>query len=69
MSERPDLAAIQQRQAKRPRGDPAVADIRALVVWIDNLEQQDRDRAVERLAGCPRCPGRWTAPAPYRRRV
>ena len=69
MSERPDLIAIQQRAAKRPRGDPARADIEAMATYIDTLDQEDRDRAVERLSGCPRCPGRWAAPMPYRRRV
>ena len=65
MSARPDLAAIQARAAKRPRGAPARADIEAMATYIDTLDQEDRDRAVERLAGCPRCPGRWMAPAPY----
>jgi hypothetical protein len=68
MTTRPDLAAIVTRNNARKRGDSAVADIRALLVWIDCLEAQLRagaewrqvtgglnERAGERVPDWTRC--------------
>ena len=70
MSDRPPIADIitrNNRRREKARGDPAIADIFALVLWIDHLEQGEREQAIARLSGCPRCPGVWVPPKPYRR--
>lgn len=69
---RPDMAAIitrNNRRREKTRGDPAIADINALVLWIEVLEAGEREQAIARLVGCPRCPGVWMAPTPYRKKV